>query len=290
MKRSWLYNLLVIILLATAIPVDAGAQATPGWRPTGDERWIYQNYATQLDPRGLRLDTDSNRSLVPRFVILPLHSGEPSVPPLTARQIDALHEEDIRVVCGIVAGYWDRSAPDSRAFTPAMIGKSVWGDDGRRWLDVRNTGVRQLMAERIAHADAIGCDAVDVSYLELWYQNTGFFITYGDQLAFNRFLADSAHALGLAIALHNTTQQINDLVGWFDFVIAEGCLEAGDCLLYTPFLELGKPVFHIEYEPMTWEMHVCNAGRDLGFNTIIKARGGDNSRQVLENDQRARAC
>jgi hypothetical protein len=32
---------------------------------------------------------------------------------------------------------------------------------------------------------------------------------------------------------------------------------------------------------MTFEMHVCNAGRDLGFNTIIKDR---------PQDTRARAC
>ncbi len=162
-----------------------------------------------------------------------------------------------------------------------MIGRPVWGDYSHRWVDIRNTGVRDLMASRIELAASIGCDAVDVSYLELWYQNTGFFITYGDQLSFNRFLADTAHGIGLAIALHNTSQQINDLVGWFDFAIVEGCLEAGECVLYAPFQALGKPVFHVEYTGMTYEMHVCNAARDLRFNSIIKER---------EHDRNARAC
>ena len=287
--NNFFYKLMALLMLVAAVPSVATAQNTPGWLPTGNERWIFQHGQTELLSGGLVLDTNWGRSLAPQFVILPLYSSEPGVAPLTARQIETLHQADIRVVCSIVAGYWDRNAPDSGAFTPAMIGRPVWGGEDRRWLDVRNTGVRKLMAARIAHAASIGCDAVDLSYHQLWYQNTGFFITYGDQLAFNRFLADTAHTNGLAVALHNTTQQINDLVGWFDFAIAEGCLEAGECLTYAPFLALGKPVFHIEYEAMTWEMHVCNAGRDLGFNTIIKTRGGD-VRQAIRNDQSARAC
>jgi hypothetical protein len=279
--KTWLLKLLVLTLLVSAAPSLGVAQNNLRWLPDGNERWMFQNYQSQLQPGGLVLDSNWNRALTPEFAVLPLYSSDPNVPPLSSRQIQALQDDNVRVVCSIVAGYWDRNAPDASEFTPPMIGRSVWGDANRRWIDVRNTGVRDLMAARIVQAAAIGCDAVDVSYLELWYQSTGFFITYGDQLAFNRFLADTAHANGLAVALHNTTQQIPDLVGWFDFAIVEGCLETGDCLLYTPFLELGKPVFHVEYIGMTFEMHVCNAGRDLGFNTIIKDR---------PQDTRARAC
>jgi hypothetical protein len=279
--KTWFSTLVILSLLISAVPPAASAQSNLRWLPDGNERWMFQNYQAQLQQGGLVLDSNWNRGIVPAFAVLPLYSSERNVPPLSARQIDALHEENVRVVCSIVAGYWDRTAPDADLFTPPMVGRPVWGDMNRRWLDVRNTGVRDLMAARIGYAASIGCDAVDVSYLELWYQNTGFFITYGDQLAFNRFLADTAHANGLAVSLHNTTQQIPDLVGWFDFAIVEGCLETGDCLLYTPFLELGKPVFHVEYIGMTQEMHVCNAGRDLGFNSIIKDRA---------EDTRARAC
>lgn len=273
--------MLLLTIVASSFPQIVSAQEVTGWEPAGNERWIFQNYETTLANGGLILDTDWNRALTPGFVVIPLYSSDPDVDPLSTKDIDRYHEQNIRVVCSVVAGYWDRNAPDSIDFSPSMIGRSVWGDADRRWLDVRNTGVRDLIATRIAVAASIGCDAIDASYLELWYQNTGFFITYGDQLAFNRFLADAAHALGLAIALHNTTQQINDLVGWYDFAIAEGCLEAGECKLYAPFQALGKPVFHVEYVGMTYEMHVCRAGRDLGFNTIIKDRS---------EDQNARAC
>jgi hypothetical protein len=278
--NTWLTKLLIVVLLVAAMPAVAEAQSGERWVPKNGQRWMFQNYETTLQPAGLVLDTDGT-ALVPEFVVIPLYSSDPDVEPLTEKQIAGFHERNIRVVCSVVAGYWDRNAPDSDAFAPAMIGRSVWGDDDRRWVDVRNSGVRDLMAARIARAASIGCDAIDASYLELWYQNTGFFITYGDQLAFNRYLADSAHAVGVAIALHNTSQQIHDLVGWYDFAIVEGCLEAGECMRYTPFQALGKPVFHVEYTGMTAEMHVCNAGRDLGFNTLIKDRAVDSS---------ARAC
>jgi len=276
-----LSKLFVLLVLLISVPGSTNAQSPVSWIPGGTERWILQSRQIDLTKGGLVLDSDQDQTLTPEFVVLPLFSSDPNVPPLSASDIEELHERNIRVACTVVAGYWDRFAPDSSDFSPGMIGLTVWGDDNYRWIDVRNTGVRQIMARRIELADSIGCDAIDATYLELWYQNTGFFITYGDQLAFNRFLADTAHANGIAIGLHNTSQQIHDLVGWFDFSIVEGCLEAGECMLYTPFQALGKPVFHVEYEEMTWEMHVCNAGRDLGFNTIIKTRSADT---------RARAC
>jgi hypothetical protein len=277
----------VILLLAVGEPLSA--QEPPYWSPRGDERWILQTYQTDIvAPLGLVADSNWQNDLQPQIVIVPLFSGDTSVKPLSADQIAAYHQRDIRVVCTVAAGYWDQSTPDAKEFSPSMIGRTVWGDSGRRWLDIRNTGVRSLMDGRFAHAAEIGCDGIDATYLELWYQNTGFFITYGDQLAFNRYLADSAHSHGLSIGLHNTTQQIADLAGWYDFAIAESCLQAAECGIYTPFKELGKPVFQVEYDPITTEIHVCNASRELGYNTIIK--GQNYLPPNAQRDTFARAC
>jgi len=269
--RSLVVAVLLLLPVAAA-PLPAPAQGTP-WIPRGDELWILQTYKTDLaTSEGLVADSNWGKELQPQFVVVPLYSGDTSVPPLSAKQVASYHNQGIRVVCTIAFGYWDRSTPDSEQFSPSMIGRSVWGDADRRWLDIRNTGVRSLMDARMGHAAEIGCDAIDATYMELWYQTTGFFITYGDQLAYNRFLADSAHAHGLSIGLHNTTQQIADLVGWYDFAIAENCLEAAECGIYTPFKELDKPVFQLEYDAISSEIHICNAGRDFGYNTIIKTR------------------
>jgi hypothetical protein len=277
----------MVLFLATALP--SPAQETPYWTPNGDELWILQTYKTDLaSSKGLVADSNWGKDLAPQIVIVPLYSGDSSIKPLSAEQVTRYHDRGMRVVCTVAAGYWDRSTPDAANFSPSMIGRSVWGDSGRRWLDIRNTGVRSLMDARFAHAAEIGCDGIDATYLELWYQNTGFFITYGDQLAYNRYLADSAHARGLSIGLHNTTQQIADLAGWYDFSIAESCLEAAECGIYAPFKALDKPVFHLEYDPITAEIHVCNASRELGYNTIIKARNylPDNA----DPDTFARVC
>jgi hypothetical protein len=284
----------VILLLAAAGPLPA--QETPYWTPQGNELWMFQTYQTELaTEKGLVADSTWSTELYGQvqMVILPLYSGDSGVKPLTPEQITSYHDRGVRVICTVVGGYWDRAAPDSDRFSPSMIGRSVWGDANRRWLDIRNTGVRSLMDDRFAHAAEIGCDGIDATYLELWYQNTGFFITYGDQLAYNRYLADTAHAHGLSIGLHNTTQQIADLAGWYDFAIAEGCLESADCGAYTPFKALDKPVFHVEYDRISSEIHICNAGRDFGYNTIIKTYRGDRNSFLPENrdpDTFARAC
>jgi hypothetical protein len=179
------------------------------------------------------------------------------------------------VVCSINAGYWDSQLPDADQFTPSMKGNDVWSDAGRRWADIRNTGVRRLMEARIAHAREIGCIGIDANYIELWYQDTGFYISYGDQINFSRWLADTAHNYGLSIGLHSAPYQLSDLVGWYDFGIADNCLDSGDCEAYTPFISAGKPVFDIEYNKMSSEVDICHASRELGFNTIIKGYGDD---------------
>jgi hypothetical protein len=277
------------LLLAVASPL--AAQEAPYWTPGGDELWILQTYKTELaGDQGLVADSNWGNNLEPQMVIVPLYSGDTSVKPLSAEQVTGYHDRGIRVVCTVAAGYWDRSTPDADRFSPSMIGRSVWGDANRRWLDIRNTGVRSLMDARFAYAAEIGCDGIDATYLELWYQNTGFFITYGDQLAFNRYLADSAHSHGLSIGLHNTTQQIADLVGWYDFAIAENCLQAAECGIYAPFLALGKPVFQVEDDAISAEIHICNAGRDFGYNTIIKTRNPDLFPPPFDIDTFARAC
>ncbi len=253
----------VLLLMFAFVAGSNSATAQTIATPARDARWVLLSVPGNIP-------ATANVAMA----ILPLYDtgGDND---LTREQVQALNARSIAVYCTINAGYWDAQLPDADLFNPSMKGADVWSDSARRWADIRNTGVRQLMEARVAHAADIGCAGIDANYLELWYQNTGFYISYGDQLNYSRWFADTAHKYGLSIGLHNAPFQLADLVSWYDFGIAENCLDSGDCEAYTPFISAGKPVFDLEYNAMSSEVDICTAGRELGFNTIIKGFGDD---------------
>ena len=103
------------------------------------------------------------------------------------------------------------------------------------------------MKVRMEQAAQKGCDAVDPDNVDGYSNNTGFALSYNDQLAYNTALAEMAHGLGLAISLKNNVDQIKDLVSHFDFAVNEECFQYGECDMLKPFVDSGKAVFGIEY-------------------------------------------
>jgi hypothetical protein len=88
------------------------------------------------------------------------------------------------------------------------------------------------------------------------------------QLAYNRFLADAAHARGLAIGLKNDIDQVVDLLTYFDWELNEQCFYYSECDKIEPFVKAGKPIFNIEYELTTQEF--CPQANALNFNSLRK--------------------
>ena len=75
-----------------------------------------------------------------------------------------------------------------------------------------------------------------------------FPLKYRDQLNYNIWLANQAHARGLSIGLKNDLDQVKDLVPYFDWALNEECFQYDECELLLPFVEAGKAVFGVEYE------------------------------------------
>jgi hypothetical protein len=92
---------------------------------------------------------------------------------------------------------------------------------GEWWLNIRTDNVRRIMAARIAMCKSKGFDAVDPDNVDGYTNPNGVGLTAADQAAFNTFLADQAHAQGLAIGLKNDLNQVQQLVGKFDFFVNE---------------------------------------------------------------------
>ncbi|MCL7378179.1 endo alpha-1,4 polygalactosaminidase [Streptomyces sp. 35G-GA-8] len=186
----------------------------------------------------------------------------------SARDVAALHSKGRKVICYINAGAWENFRPDQDAFPKSVRGKTN-GWEGERWLDIRRLDVlRPIMEKRMDMCREKGFDAVEPDLVEAYADDTGFPLTPGDQLAYNRMLADIAHARGLAVGLKNDLQQIPQLVDDFDFAVNEECAQYEECALLTPFIQAGKAVFHAEYREPTEKF--CAESRSLELSSIRK--------------------
>ncbi|SEK42537.1 endo alpha-1,4 polygalactosaminidase [Nitrosovibrio tenuis] len=166
----------------------------------------------------------------------------------SAAVISALRSKGKHVICYFSAGSYENWRPDIGAFQAPVLGRNLDGWAGERWLDVRRLDILiPIMRARMEQAAQKGCDGIDPDNVDGYSNNTGFALSYNDQLAYNIALAEAAHSLGLAIGLKNDLDQIKDLVNYFDFAVNEECFQYGECNTLKPFVDARKAVFGIEY-------------------------------------------
>ncbi|MFD3680699.1 endo alpha-1,4 polygalactosaminidase [Streptomyces sp. NPDC058613] len=186
----------------------------------------------------------------------------------TARQVSALKKAGRKTICYLSTGAWEDFRPDADAFPEELLGQGN-GWEGERWLDVRRLDVLEpLMAKRFDMCRDKGFDAVEPDNMDAYQNPSGFPLTAGHQLAYNRLIAKLAHDRGLAVGLKNDLDQIPQLVGEFDFAVNEQCAEYRECDRLTPFIEAGKAVFHVEYELPADRF--CARSRELGLSSLEK--------------------
>ncbi len=165
-----------------------------------------------------------------------------------ASVVKTLHDQGRKVICYISVGSCEDWRPDVNQFPPELLGKDYEGWPGEKWLDIRRIDLLALiMRHRLDLCKTKGFDAVEPDNIEIHNNDTGFPITYADQLTYARWLADEAHMRGLAIGLKNAADMVADALASFDFAITEDCFDQGWCQQVLPFVAAGKPVFAAEY-------------------------------------------
>jgi len=191
--------------------------------------------------------------------------------------IDELHAQGRKVICYISVGSWEDWRPDKNDFPSAVLGNKYEGWKGERWLDIRQIEkLAPIMLARLDLCQAKGFDAVEPDNMEVHTNNTGFPLTYDDQLRYALWLAGESHKRGLAIGVKNAPDQVEDLVEHFDFAITEDAFYYGWAEKMNPFIEAGKPVFAAEYTDLDGDFDsFCQKSKELNFNTILKKRGLD---------------
>jgi hypothetical protein len=194
-----------------------------------------------------------------------------------AAAVSSLHAAGRHVVCYVDAGTWEKWRPDAGLYPKEVKGKAN-GWPGERWLDVRRLAVLgPILDARLDLCAAKGFDAVELDNVDGYANRTGFELTAADQLAFDTWLADAAHARGLGVGLKNDLDQVPQLVSSFDFSLDEQCAQYKECDALSPFVAAGKPVFEIEYKLKT--SRFCAQAAALGFSAMRKHLSLDGWRQ-----------
>ena len=230
---------------------------TGWWKPVSGLSWQIQfddELDYDLDVDVIDLDMDVDKSIVDQF-----------------------QQQGTKVICYISAGSYEDWRTDAENFPDEILGKKYQGWPGEKWLDIRRIDLlAPIMQSRMDTCFEKGFNAVEFDNIDIYQDKSGFPLTYEDQLTYAVWLAEQAHARGLAAGQKNASEQVDDLVDVFDFAIIEDAFYYDWAEDMLPYIEAGKPVFAIEYTDLPGDFdEFCEQSELLGFSTILKNRNLD---------------
>lgn len=186
----------------------------------------------------------------------------------TSKQdIATLKKNGKKVICYFSAGSYENWRPDASLFNKADLGNGLAQGDtanagywpGEKWLNIRSSKVMDIMTARIQLAKDKGCDGVDPDNVDGYDTDTapakaggfrpvtGFTLNQNDAITYMTKLAYATHTRGLAIGIKNAVDIVDKVGSFVEFAVNEQCVKYNECGRYQSFLNLKKPVFHVEY-------------------------------------------
>lgn len=251
---------------APATPPPGTPPSSSGWwRPTPATRlalhWVLSGAIDVNNPTHMGLRDFSGNTL-----------PEPDVYDIDGEMnpkatVDYLHAKGKKVICYFDAGVYETYRGDAskfQALSPQIWGKADVGWENSYWLDIRRvSALEPIMKARMQMCKDKGFDAIEPDEIDGWENDTGFPITYQDQIVYNIALARWAHEIGMSIGQKGDTVQTRDLVGHFDWTLNEECYAFNECTtVYDPLLnkdfpslqlyvQANKAVFIAEYKAYT---------------------------------------
>jgi len=268
--------IIVVVALAILLPISPVGAVTEVWQPALNTPWQW------MIDHPLRLGNAKDMGLV-----APDGTALKTPPPVMydidgwfnpASTVAALHAQGKKVVCYLDIGVYEDYRPDAWRFPASVIGRADGNWDGSWWLDIRRIDILgPIMRDRMLMCKDKGFDAIEPDEIDGYANRSGFPLTYADQLAYNRWIADTAHSLGLSIGLKGDIEQAVDLEPWFDWTLNEECWQYRECDYYDlgVFTRHNKAVFQVEYKTAT--SNFCpkdNARNWNGLRTRLNLAGG----------------
>lgn len=187
------------------------------------------------------------------------------------------------VTCYITAGTLENWRPDSELLDPQILGNPYSGFVDERWIDIRQLSkLRPWLEAKMDMCKAKGFDAVEFDNVDGWStaNKTGLNITPEDEVAFIVYMSWATHERGMSMALKSDVEQVPQVLDYVDFAVVEECFEYQECTRNDPnsdgtygydlFINAGKPVFEVEYNPYSSNGNVCSRANALKFSTLYK--------------------
>ncbi len=242
--------------LTPALETESNIVEDDWWQPAVDTTWQWELTDQPIDP-----------SFEVDMYDIEMFDSD-------AATVAELHTQGRKVVCYLSAGSWEDWRPDAADFPASIIGNDYGGWPGEKWLDIRQIDLLgPIMLARLDECQAKGFDGIEPDNIDGYTNDTGFPLTYQDQLDYNIWLANEAHARGLSIGLKNDSDQVADLLPYFDWALTEDCFAQEWCEEMLPFIETGKPVFAAEYTDtgITTDQF-CPQAQEMNISVILKNR------------------
>lgn len=252
--------------ITSYLPIVQGGSSSGWWQPSPGISWQWQLTDLPIDQS---FDVD--------VYDIDMFDNDAST-------VATLHAQGRVVLCYISVGSWEDWRPDADDFPSVILGNDYEGWPGEKWLDIRRIDLlAPIMRARLDLCQAKGFDGVEPDNVDGYTNDTGFPLTYQDQLAYNTWLANEAHARGLSIGLKNDEAQALDLVSHFDWAMTEDCFADEWCEEIAPFTDAGKAVLAAEYtDQFTTNQflnQVCPQAGVMSLDVILKDRDLDAWRQ-----------
>jgi Glycoside-hydrolase family GH114 len=256
---------------------------TQVWRPPLKSPWQWMiDHPLDLDNRrDMGLTDPAGRAL--QVAVPAVYDIDWELNP--TETVTALHRRGKKVICYVDVGAFETYRPDAKKFPADIRGAADGHWEGSYWLDIRRLDVLlPIMRARFEVCRTKGFDAVEPDEVDGYANESGFPLTYNDQLTYNLAIADLARSLGLSVGLKGDIDQARDLWRHFDWTLNEQCFEFNECAaLSTYFLANGKAVFQVEYDdPFSGHRastaQFCPAANRANFNSMKMPRALDGGR------------
>jgi hypothetical protein len=191
----------------------------------------------------------------------------------SAADVSALKAKGIVVVCYLETGSWENYRSDAGSFPASILGKTMNGYPDEKYLDIRSQTTKDLIVKRLDVAKSKGCDGIEPDIDDAYFEGsgaTGFPITYQDQVSYDTYMANAAHARGMSMGLKNgaDAQFVKDMLPAIDWVLNEQCNQYTECDVYAPVIAAGKAVFQVEYSVQPTSF--CSKDNAANFDGLKK--------------------
>ena len=201
---------------------------------------------------------------------------------ISANKVRQLNSQGIYTVCYLDVGSFEPYRPDSSQYPTYLKLQQDPNWPAEYFLDVTDvfkpgSVLATILTNRFRMCKEKGFSAIDPDNLQNDENVTGGRITLQQQIDFNGWVADQAHAQGLAVTQKNGPDKslLRDRTGKmmvekFDGILNEECQQYGECSALSEYARRGKLALNIEYTTaldcaLSNNLKINSLKRDLGL-------------------------